>query len=63
LPLPQLPLSSCTPNSWNSSTGIIFVLTCMCTHFLHRIHSPTPFPHHLPTPTSATPPPWAGPAL
>jgi hypothetical protein len=35
----------------------------MCTHFLPHIHPPTPFPRHLPPPTDATPPPWAGPVL
>jgi hypothetical protein len=29
--------------------GIIFEFTYMCTHYLHHIHSPIPFPHHLPT--------------
>jgi hypothetical protein len=33
------------------STGIIFAFTYMCTHFLHGIYPPTPFPHHLPPPT------------
>jgi hypothetical protein len=45
------------------STGIIFAFTCMCTHFLHHIHCPTPFLHHLPPPTGANPSPWAGPVL
>jgi hypothetical protein len=36
-----------------------------CVHvFLHHIHSPTPFPHHLPSSTGANNPPlWAGPVL
>jgi hypothetical protein len=39
------------------STGINFAFTYMCTHFLHHLHSPTPF---LP-PTSSywyQPSPW-----
>jgi hypothetical protein len=30
------------------STGIIFAFTHICTRFLHHIHPPTPFCHHLP---------------
>jgi hypothetical protein len=29
------------------STGTIFSLTCMCTHFSHHIHPPIPFPGHI----------------
>jgi hypothetical protein len=36
------------------STGIIFTFTCMCTKFLHHIHSPTPFLSHLPLPLVTT---------
>jgi hypothetical protein len=38
-------------------TVIIFTFTYMCTHFLHCIPTPTPFPQHLPTSTCASPPP------
>jgi hypothetical protein len=30
----------------------------MCTHFLHLIHPPSPFLHHLPNPTHASILPW-----
>jgi hypothetical protein len=34
-----------SPDTWTSvSTGIIFAFTCMCIHYLHDIHPPTPFP-------------------
>jgi hypothetical protein len=36
------------------STGIIFAFTCMCTHFLHYSHPPTPCLYHLPPPTGLT---------
>jgi hypothetical protein len=44
------------PSSETVSTGIIFTVSYMCTHFLHCIHPPTPFPCHLPPTTSANPP-------
>jgi hypothetical protein len=45
------------------STGIIFSFTCIYTHFLHWIHPLTPFPHNLPAPTGANPPPCVRPVL
>jgi hypothetical protein len=42
------------------STGITFVFTYICTHFI-ILYSPSyPFPQHLPSPTGANTPPWAG---
>jgi hypothetical protein len=35
------------------STNIIFAFTYMCIHCLYHVHPPTPFPSHLPPPTSA----------
>jgi hypothetical protein len=29
------------------ATGFIVAFTNMCAHYLHHIHPPTPFPHHL----------------
>jgi hypothetical protein len=42
------------------SAGIIFAFTYMCTHFLHHVHPPISFPHHL-LHNSATSPLTAGP--
>jgi hypothetical protein len=42
------------------STGIIFALTCMCTHVLHHVHPSTHFQGH-PPPTDINPAPWEGP--
>jgi hypothetical protein len=49
------------PHSWNSFNRYHQItFTCLCTHFLHWIHPPTPFPHHFPHPTrlrGTNPPP------
>jgi hypothetical protein len=39
------------------TTGIIAAIACMCTHFLHYLYPPTPFPCHPSLPLV----PWAGP--
>jgi hypothetical protein len=39
-----------TPIPGVVSTGIIFAFNYMCTHFLHHIHLPTPFPNTSPLP-------------
>jgi hypothetical protein len=41
------------------TTGIIAAIACMCTHFLHYLYPPTPFPCHPSFPLV----PWAGPVL
>jgi hypothetical protein len=46
-----------SPDSWDSFKGIIFAFTYMCTHFLHHIHPPTPFPCYFCPPTGTNPPP------
>jgi hypothetical protein len=45
-PFHQAPLFPSLPIHGTVWTGII--TACMYLYFLHRIHSPTPFPHHLP---------------
>jgi hypothetical protein len=49
-PFPHSAVSPPTPIHGIVTVGIIIALTCMCTHFLHCIHPPTLFPHHLPLP-------------
>jgi hypothetical protein len=51
------------PDSWKSFNRYHFSIYMPVYTFLHHIHSPTPFPHHLPPLTGASPPPWAGPVL
>jgi hypothetical protein len=56
-PLYSSPLPSPPQIPGIVSTGINFAFIHMCTHFLHRIHPPTSFPIHLPSPmVSALPP-------
>jgi hypothetical protein len=40
--LPLLPFILLPPTHGTISASIIFAFTCMCTHFLHLIHSPIP---------------------
>jgi hypothetical protein len=56
-------LSFILPPSPIVSTGIIFALTYMCTHFFHRIHPPTSFSHHSLFPSLYQPPLTIGPVL
>jgi hypothetical protein len=41
-------------------TVIIVAFTCICTYFLHHIHPPISFPHHLPVWLVPTLPPVFG---
>jgi hypothetical protein len=49
-PFPPLSFLSPLPIHETVSVGNIFAFTCMCTHILHLIHSPTPFPTTSPLP-------------
>jgi hypothetical protein len=51
-PFPTFPL---IPEIVSSGTIILFIY--MCTHYLHQIHPPIPFPHLFPIPIGTNPTP------
>jgi hypothetical protein len=53
-------LYPCSPDSWNSFNKYHLCIY-MHVYTFFAPFSPTHFPWHLPFPTSANPPPWAGP--
>jgi hypothetical protein len=57
LPFSFIPLY---PNSWSSFNSYHFCIYLHVYSFLHCIHPPTPFPHHLPNTQRPTFSHWAG---